>query len=189
MTFSSIFLLISTVFRIRSRTRQYVMISLSSVLILALAIGCETSSEVSREIKHRSVQMTVSAWDLLAAYEANQVAADLKYKDQVVLITGMIDRFVGNEEPLVYFDTGLGMMEVSCGFSPLDATNVAQLHKGQRVTFKGKVTGVGLFDVEVKGCSVIETETTKPPPIFKPTILAPTPSNVPSPNKEHLRTK
>ena len=100
----------------------------------------------------------------------------------------MIDRFVGNEEPLVYFDTGLGMMEVSCGFSPLEATNVAQLHKGQRVTFKGKVTGVGLFDVEVKGCTVIKNETINPPPTFKPTLLFSTPSNGPSPTKESVPT-
>ena len=165
-----------------------VKLYLATILILILAIGCKTSSEVSREIKDMNAQVTVSAWDLLAAYEANEVAADLKYKNRVVFITGTVDRFVSHEEPLVYFRTGLGMMGVSCGFSSLEAPHVAQLSKGQQVTFKGKVTGVGLFDVEVKGCSVVETEKIKPAPTIKPTIFSRTPSNLPSLTKESVPT-
>ena len=121
-----------------------------------LLVGCETSAEVAREIRDVEPQMTVSANDLLGDYEANEVAADLKYKDKVVLVTGVIKSFVSGDEPKVYFDTGGGFTEVTCGFSPEEVVSVAELRKGQQITFRGKVTGKGVFDVEVKGCSVWE---------------------------------
>ena len=128
------------------------------ILVMGLlVVACETSAEVSREIRDIEPQMTVSANDLLGDYEANEVAADLKYKDKVVLVTGVIDRFVSGEEPKVYFDTGSGITEVTCGFSSQEVVSVAELKKGQQVTFRGKVTGKGLFDVQVKGCNVWES--------------------------------
>ena len=50
------------------------------------------------------------------------------------------------------------MTGISCAFSYLERPDVAQLKKGQTVKFRGKVTGKGLFDVEIKGCSVIDPD-------------------------------
>ena len=112
---------------VSTKFKRYLLVT---ILILGLlVVGCETSAEVARSIKDIEPQITVSAYDLLGDYEANEVAADLKYKDRVVLVTGGIDRFVSGEEPKVYFDTGSGFTGLTCGFSPEEAVSVAALKK------------------------------------------------------------
>ena len=124
---------------------------------LLSVFACTSNVEVASEIQGIESELTVSAYELLGDYEANEVNADLKYKDKVVLVTGIIDRIISGDEPKVYFDNGSSFTEVTCGFSPAEVESVARLRKGQQITFKGKVTGKGIFDVEVKGCSVWES--------------------------------
>ena len=143
-------------------------------LIVLLVIIAVVAPEPGEEPK-----MTVSAYDLLRDYEDNEVAADLKYKDKVVLVTGVIDSIYSGDVPTVTFSTP-GVMEkallvdnpkgiseevvlalqwVTCRFSPEEVVSVGELRKGQQITFRGKVTGDGLFGVgvEVNGCSVWES--------------------------------
>ena len=142
-------------------------IGLGGLIVILLIIG------IFAPESEEEPQITVSAYELLRDYEDNEVAADLKYKGKVVLVTGVIIFISANSGiSTVAFNTpGMLMKEiesgntpgvaavqlVTCKFGRDGVASVAKLSKGQQITFKGKVTGEGMFGVEVNRCSLWES--------------------------------
>jgi len=87
----------------------------------------------------------ISAAQLYEEYEANAIAADQKYKDKMLKVTGVvssIDKDVLGSPYVVL--TGGGEYEVwgvQCTFSSAYEPQLAKLTKGQVVTVTGKCKG------------------------------------------------
>ncbi len=107
----------------------------------------------------------ISAVDLYAAYEANEVGADLKYKGKNLRVTGVITDI--STDLLGYPTVSFGMdsyniSKVKATFNKSEASNVANLQKGQTITVNG--TGDGKFMyVDLKNCTVVNTSGTIKP--------------------------
>jgi hypothetical protein len=86
---------------------------------------------------------TLSADDLYSQYNANEVAADAKYKGKVVDVYGVI-RDIGKDilgSPYVVLG-GQGFLDgVQCTFPRADDSPVAHVTKGQFVSIRGRVSG------------------------------------------------
>ncbi len=86
---------------------------------------------------------SVTASILYGEYSANEVAADNKYKDRVIAVSGIIQN-IGKDvldNPYIVVG-GHGILDgVQCTFPPNPNSPVASVHKGQSVTVKGKVAG------------------------------------------------
>lgn len=100
----------------------------------------------------------VTAQELYSAYEANEVAADAKYKGKVIEVSGVVDTigkdFLGT--PYVTLTSG-GRYEVwgvQCMFSNKDEPQLAQLSKGETVAVRGKCDGY-LVNVLIKKCILV----------------------------------
>jgi hypothetical protein len=92
----------------------------------------------------------VTAKELGDAYKENAVAANMKYKNKVVEVTGTIHSIMEKFIELESFD---------CVDIYLDTKNeekAAALKKGEKVTFRGTVTGKGAFSVYVKKADVVK---------------------------------
>ena len=100
----------------------------------------------------------ITASDLLAAYEDNEIAADAKYKNQIADITGEIGGFgVGLFEKkylIMSRDELFSVHDIQCLFSTENAEQLVNLQKGQVITVRGKIDGLELFNVIVNSCSV-----------------------------------
>jgi hypothetical protein len=87
--------------------------------------------------------ITISANVLYHAYDANEVAADEKYKGKSVKITGKVQS-IGKDilgSPYVVIG-GSGMLDgVQCVFATSETSPLASLSKGQTVTISGTVSG------------------------------------------------
>ena len=87
----------------------------------------------------------ISATDLYSAYEANQVAADQKYKGRLLEVTGVITSIGKDILGSPYIVLGSGdeweVWGVQCTFSSRYESWLAKLKKGQQVTVTGKCTG------------------------------------------------
>lgn len=87
----------------------------------------------------------ISATDLYSAYEANQVAADQKYKGQLLEVTGVITSIGRDIFGTPYIVLGSGdeweVWGVQCTFPSRYESWLAKLEKGQQVTVTGKCTG------------------------------------------------
>jgi len=109
----------------------------------------------------------VSAITLTADYVNNQFAADEKYKDKVLDVSGTIsdiDRDVfGN--PFVELDTGQGIENTVFNFTnnATDTASLANISVGESLTIQGTCKGKTGTEVDMEDCSIIPNNPTPTP--------------------------
>jgi hypothetical protein len=91
----------------------------------------------------RRVEATVTAADLLAQYEANEVAADERYKGKWIEVEGVVDR-VGKDildKPYVTLKGGkkFGIFSVQC--YPTPRSGLGDLKPNHIITIRGRCKG------------------------------------------------
>jgi hypothetical protein len=126
-----------------------------SVACLGLLVGCMESQKSADQTAQESPAYRIGADALYAEYQANQVAADQKYKGQVVVVSGTI-RDIGKDlmdQPYIQLGKS-ALLGVKCTFVKSDSSPIANLQKGQSVTVKGRVAGQ-IVDVMIKDCSLL----------------------------------
>lgn len=130
--------------------------ALALCLLLGLVAGCESQEQIQRtSVAGRSVRYYVTATELYAAYDANAVAADAKYKGQVIQVTGVVDSIdediMGDAYVTLTADE-YGWDSVQCYFPDSERAALASLRSGQTVRVKGVCDGKAILNIQVKGC-------------------------------------
>ena len=97
----------------------------------------------------------LSPEELYAAYDANEVSADEKFKGKTIAITGRISDIKKDilDHPYVSFDTDY-LKSVTCYFSDDASREIAHLRKGETITIIGKCRGLTLTNVVIKDCKI-----------------------------------
>jgi hypothetical protein len=99
---------------------------------------------------------SITAEDLHAEYDANEVAADAKFKNKILLVTGAVDEIGKDILDQPYITLGRGEMSVfgvQAIFPESDSRDLAKLSKGERVAVKCVCAGK-LGNVILKKCSL-----------------------------------
>lgn len=132
------------------------------LLVAAMVLAAGTSGDDEKKDKKAKAEVSQgeaafsgSAATLYSAYEENEVAADAKYKGQILEISGTISN-IGKDimnEPYVALKTGHVLGEVQCMFSKSDSNQLASLRKGQKITVKGKCGGK-MMNVILRNCVI-----------------------------------
>jgi len=101
----------------------------------------------------------VSAVQLSEEYDANKIAADAKYKDKILEISGVVDS-IGKDILDTPYVTLKGreysLFGVQCMFGRADEPELATLSKEEEVVLRGKVSGELIGNVMVRSCQIIE---------------------------------
>jgi hypothetical protein len=111
-----------------------------------------TAKDAEDEVASAS-PIWVEASDLQSEYDANEVAADQKYKGKILAVTGTVDS-IGKDivdTPYVTLKTAKLIATVQCMFTERDADDLATIQKGDKVVVKGKCDGK-LVNVILRGC-------------------------------------
>jgi hypothetical protein len=115
------------------------------------------SQQESTVVQEEVVEVT--AVELSQAYDDNKVAADAKYEDKTLQISGVIDD-IGKDILDAPYVTLKGretsFFGVQCMFSRNDEALLANLSKGQQLTLQGKLSGELIGNVLVRGCTIID---------------------------------
>lgn len=103
------------------------------------------------------VEYKVSAASLWKTYQDNEINADAKYKGRVLEVSGDIHSIThdGLGTPSVIIDVGeweLG--SIKCDVIESALHTLKSLHKGVRVTMRGKCTGKVMMFVGLENCTV-----------------------------------
>jgi len=95
----------------------------------------------------------ITAGALYAEYDANEVAADEKYKGQFIIVSGTIDTIAKDIMDTMYItlDNDAGIGQIQCMFSDAHKSQLANAKKGQSVRVKGKCSGK-MMNVILRGC-------------------------------------
>ena len=97
--------------------------------------------------------VTVSARKLYKEYNDNEIAADEKYKGQIIQVSGII-RDIGNVIMDNAYVTLIGDQyfgDIQCYFN--EKSIVAGLSKGKRITVIGSCSGL-MMNVQINNCIV-----------------------------------
>lgn len=98
---------------------------------------------------------TISAENLLNQFLSNEVLADKNYKDKYFFVEGNIES-IGKDiigDAYITFKTSEWIRKVQCMIADEDV--VAQLQKGQKITIRGKCSGL-LGNVLMRDCEVVK---------------------------------
>ncbi len=103
--------------------------------------------------------LVVSAKELIAAYDANEVKADTQYKGKLLEVTGIVnDISVVMGTTTVTVGTGAAFeWGISCSFQDSEKEKIAELNKGDSITVSGKCDGKSL-SVSMRKCILANTE-------------------------------
>lgn len=107
-----------------------------------------------KEIKKREDQ-TITAANLTANYEENEVRADENFKGKTFFVEGTVRDIKKDimDDIYVILDGGQMFRSVQCYFD--DKNSASQLQKGMRVTFQGKCDGL-MMNVLMKNCVLVD---------------------------------
>ncbi len=130
-------------------------LSLLTLSILTmLALGSADSEQETQQVKSSEPESSLTAPQLYADYDANEVAADNRYKGKVVVVNGIVED-IGKDlldNAYIMLFSGDMMFGVQCFFAESEEHSFGSLSKGQQVSIKGRVEGK-LGNVLLKGCS------------------------------------
>lgn len=136
---------------------RHVLSALILTVLIALAGGSMKDDDKENEkVEKAEATASISAADLFAEYEANEVAADKKYKGKVLEISGVVDD-IGKDfldEMYVTLAAGKHFGHVRASFGEAHADRVASLQKGQSLRLKCRCEGK-MMSVMVKNCTFL----------------------------------
>lgn len=120
-----------------------------------LGLGSVDSDSKTKAVGSQSPSYTLAATELSRDYNANEVAADNKYKGKVVVVSGTIQSIGKDITDSAYIVIGgSGFLDgVQCMFTKSGESAVAQLSKGSRVSVKGEVNGK-MGNVLLRNCTL-----------------------------------
>lgn len=138
-----------------------------TVVVLFIVIGASgggSSSSPSASAGNSSNSqpveaMKVTSAEIVADYKENGVAADAKYKDKLVEISGTVETIDKDilDTPYIALESYQYAIvdKVQCMFSRSNESELATVAKGQKITLRGKVEGK-LGNILVRGCEIVK---------------------------------
>ena len=124
-------------------------------IFIILGGGSLDTDGDAEKISVATPDYVLSANKLFKEYDKNSVAADAKYEDKIVVVSGTIQSIGKDIMDTAYLVIGgSGFLDgVQCTLPRGQEGLVARVSKGQYVTLKGKVSGQIMGNVIVNNCS------------------------------------
>ena len=124
-------------------------------IFIILGGGSLDTDGDAEKISVATPDYVLSANKLFKEYDKNSVAADAKYEDKIVVVSGTIQSIGKDIMDTAYLVIGgSGFLDgVQCMLPSGQEGLIARVSKGQYVTLKGRVSGQIMGNVIVNNCS------------------------------------
>ena len=131
----------------------------TGVILLALAgagYGWYAFQKVPPDIREQKAGIEITAVDLLKTFQQDEMAANAKYVDKVLMVTGTVTGIQTDSsgQATVSLQTNDLLAAVTCSFYQ-DDEGVKKIKAGSPVRIKGMCTGM-LTDVVLNKCSLVQ---------------------------------
>lgn len=119
----------------------------------------EQKKRLAQQADHLRFQATaIPASQLWKDFDANEVAAEDKYKGKVIAVKGIISSITTSPMgyPQVTFSGDkYGLKNVVCEFSKDDKGQIAKLKKGEKITLSGTCQGMVIKSVYIRNAKLL----------------------------------
>lgn len=145
-----------------ARIIAFIWLAISLALFAAqgdkkLHTTSSTSQDSSAEAVQEEQVMQVDIRQILADYENNEVAADNKYKGNIIHVNGIVDDIKKDIADNLYVTLGTGKQfeipQIQAFFDDSMNQQLGALHKGQRLTVVCRVKGL-MMNVLAQQCVI-----------------------------------
>jgi len=137
------------------KSSRVILSFLALCIFLLTSLGTLNKPKETRQVQSQVPSYTLSSDELYNDYETNEVAADSKYRNAVVIVTGIISE-IGRDftdEPYITLGGKNFTDGIKCSFPKDSEGSIANLRKGKKVTVKGKVAGKPFY-IELENCAI-----------------------------------
>jgi ABC-type uncharacterized transport system permease subunit len=115
--------------------------------------------KVEKKVAKKVATVKVSAKDLLAAYEDNELAADQRFKGKTLQVSGVmskVDTDVWHDDKYILRIGSGAQFEVwTVNCSDIPQSKLVNLSEGENVTVIGEFDDGGDLGVDLKKCSIV----------------------------------
>jgi hypothetical protein len=128
-----------------------ILIAILVLGIIGAAVGYYEWNKPHQKVED-SVGIALTAAQLSKEYAADEKAANAKYLNKAIEVSGMVSEVDKNQDGglMVILDTGDPMTGVQCTMRDKGVT----VNKGQTVTLKGFCSGSGITGVTLTDCVI-----------------------------------
>jgi RecG-like helicase len=133
-----------------------ILLALFVIGLVGAGYGYYMYNKKPADVRTITANFELTAAALVADYNKDEAAANLKYLDKVIDVKGKITEIKldsASGQSTVILDSGDPMAAVTCSFYNEEAASVKTLTQGAEVVIKGKCTGK-LMDVVLNKCSI-----------------------------------
>lgn len=132
--------------------KKYITI-LSLLIPLGVGVGYFIYNKPHQDIGKASSDFKLTATELFASFESNEDMANQKYLDKIIEVSGTVREVKSGDDGAasVILETDDMMFGVSCQLDPLTKHKRTDFKTGEKISLKGKCTGV-LMDVVMVRC-------------------------------------
>jgi hypothetical protein len=126
------------------------------VLVLGLmgaSVGFYFYTKTPDDIRDLKEDFTLSAIDLVQAFNENEEAANQKFLNKVIVVSGTIADIKTDSNPTLQLEGTDLLSGVTCSFYEDEVAKLKTLKAGDQVILKGKCTGK-LMDVVLNNCRI-----------------------------------
>lgn len=143
---------------LNTSTRRLVALLLGGGAWFAIMLACASPEQEEADVSGQPPEVTTSAAQLSHDYEANEVAADARYKGRIVQVTGTVESVGKDLTDTMYVSLSGGdpyqiIGLVQCFFAASHQSELARMQKGMMVTVKCKCDGK-FGNILMKGCAM-----------------------------------
>ena len=117
------------------------MVLLAILLVTGCTVSLEEAEQAEVDIADAAIEVRVTAVQMHDDYEANEVAANLKYDGKVLEVSGTIADIGGVDDEAYYVDLATGdftLTPTRCYFGRSHLDDITSIPKGDRVALRGK---------------------------------------------------
>jgi len=136
-------------------TKKHVYSMVVLIIFSLLAYGSMETDVDTHETRGKAAEYQISADKLFQEYDANEVAADNKYKGHIVIVEGTITDIGKDITDQAYLVIGGdGFLDgVQCLFTKGEEPSFSSISKGDHIRVKGEVSGK-MGNVLLRKCSL-----------------------------------
>jgi len=134
--------------------KRIIIFSVVAVIVLAVLYGVKEYFRTNADLSDEKPVATLSAQQLIKAFETDSIGSNNRYVNQVLAVTGTVTAVQASENPVVITLGEEGIMSsVQCSMDSTHAGEYSRLVAGKRVAVKGICTGAlqeEIFGTDVK---------------------------------------
>ncbi len=140
----------------KNRTKNIASVAAIGLFSLfAIASVDEEPESTPAEMRAATAELSVTANKIAKDFDENEVAANLKYENKIIEVTGSVGQISKDfGDYNLMLDTSQLLTGVVCRFNGNVAEQLAVLKTGQNITIKGRCDGM-YGNVEIKDCVII----------------------------------